>query len=158
VGDLTTFELRILSVVEEVVAPLVSSGRATLAVSSGNEHIGAIFAVRPTHADACPLNVRCEEPGFVTLIVGPHHLPWEWWEKTAWAKGDYAALAAPLRECIDAVVAGRYEESVRLTPDGTTGKGRGTLWLARGPMRLRYSFLETLFKRGPWQHKRYEPY
>jgi hypothetical protein len=55
------------------------------------------------------------------------------WKTREWKRGDFAALEGELHEWLAALIAGRYEEEIRLTHDGDAGKGRGVLKLSTGP-------------------------
>ena len=68
------------------------------------------------------------------------------------------ATETQLRDWLRAIAEGHYEEKVRLTQDGRTGKGRGTIQLHTGPHSFTYSDLVTFSTREPWQDVRYSGY
>ena len=152
--DLEPHEQLVLEIVREVVGDLVQDGHARLEVQPAGL-LGAnraLFAISPAEPDACPVSLHCEAPGDLNLSVGRYALLIDVWER------DPGKFAEVIRELLVAIVAGAYEEEVRLARDGTAGKGRGTFKLPRGPVTFTYSSLWTLGRRGPWQRIRYSPY
>jgi hypothetical protein len=135
-----------------------ADGRASIEVSPASGSQGALIEIRPALETACPVTIHCEAPGDLDLYVGRHMLTTHLCKTGEWERGDFAALEDELREWLTALVAGRYEEHVRLTRDGDAGKGRGVLELASGPWRFTYSNAGTLGRRGPWQKVVYTAY
>ena len=141
-----------------VVASLVAEGRAKLRVTPAGTDHGAFIEVRPTQNEACPVTIHCEAPGDLDFYVGRHALTTHICKTREWERGNYAALEHELRDWMSALIAGRYEEEVRLTKNGQTGKGRGVIQLPNGPRRFTYSNVATLGDREPWQKVTYAPY
>jgi hypothetical protein len=155
--ELAAHQQRVGALVDEIVGPFVAEGRAAIVRtpdSAGFVHID----VKPRNPDACPFSLWCGEIGEVELAVGRHELSTHIWRSREWKRGNSAAIEHELRDWLEAFVAGRYEEDVRLTEEGETGKGRGVIGLPSGPHRFRYWNVPTLGRRGPWQKVRYAPY
>ena len=158
-GDsLEEHEARVLAVVREVLDPLVERGAASIAISPADGARGALIEINPSSSGACRLGIHVESPGDLDLFVGRHGLTTHIWQGSEWKRGNFAPLETTLREWLLALTEGRYEEDVRLTPDGETGKGCGTIKLPDGDLRFTYSNLMTLGDRGPWQLVSYSPY
>jgi hypothetical protein len=158
-GDsLDDHESRVLAVVREVFDPLVERGAASVNVLPADGARGALIEITPSSSTACPLGIHVESPGDLDLFIGPHSLTTHIWEASEWKRGNFGALETMLREWLLALTEGRYEEEVRLTAGGETGKGRGTIGLPGGPLKFTYSNLQTLGDRGPWQRISYTPY
>jgi hypothetical protein len=155
---LETDEQRVLAAVESVLSPLLAEGRARLDVSPAAGSQGALIEVTPTRESACPVTIHCDAPGELDLYVGRYKLTTHIWKTREWERGDFAALETELSDWLSALIAGRYEEEVRLTHDGQAGKGRGVLELSTGPWRFTYSNAPTIGKRGPWQKVPYTAY
>lgn len=110
-------EQRVITVVEEVVGPLVAEGRVELNVSPASDVHGALVEVKPTSEGPCPVTIHCEVPRDLDLYVGRHELTTHIWKTREWKRGDFKALEDELRDWLAALVAGRYEEEVELTKD-----------------------------------------
>jgi len=156
--ELAPHEQRVVDVVDDVLAPLVADGRVLVAISPASDVRGALIEVRPSRAGACPVTIHCDAPGDLDLYVGRHELTTHIWKSREWKLGRFEALGAELRDWLTALVAGRYEEEVRLTDSGEPGKGRGTIHLEGGPHRFTYSHVPTVGSRGPWRKVSYLPY
>jgi hypothetical protein len=144
--------------IRDVLKPTIDRGAAVVSVSPASGVRGALIEIKPTNGTACPLIIHVDAPGDLDLSVGRHELTTHIWEGPEWMRGNPEPLENALRQWLLAVVEGQYEEEVRLTRDGETGKGRGTIQLPSGPHRFTYSNLQTLGERGPWQRISYTPY
>lgn len=151
-------EERILGVVAEILAPFVDQGQAAVRATPGDATRGALIEITPSLETACPLTIQVDAPGDLDLFVGRHELTTHIWEAREWNRGNPVPLETKLRDWLRAITDGGYEEEVRLTQDGATGKGRGTVQLAAGPHTFTYSNVGTLGERGDWQKVSYSPY
>jgi hypothetical protein len=150
--SLAAHERAVLDVVRAVTDPLVAAGAATLDVEI-SDHQGAAsppsaFKVRPTAPDACPIIVQVDHVRQLSLFMGGPT-----WSETWHAdREDYLRW---VREAVEAVVDGRYEEWVHA--DGRRAKG--IFHLRDGPEPFYNNVIRTWAVGGPrWRHHRYAPY
>lgn len=113
---------RALQVVHDVAREAVRAGKATVEIDERTD--GPWIRLRPTNPAACPVDVFAADRHQIDLLVGRHGKLHELWEK------DHATRLEQLRECLEAVVSGRYEELVERRATGR--KFVGTFKTAHG--------------------------
>jgi hypothetical protein len=139
----------VLQVVEQVAADAVRAGKATVEVKEATpDHQLPWIELRSTNPAACPVDVVADFHQ-IDLLLGHHGNLHELWEK------DRAKRLDQLRECLEAVVSGRYEESVEERKYGR--KFVGTFHAAQGPQTfIHYGGVDMDY--GPLGRTTYVPY
>lgn len=139
----------VLQVVHEVAGDAVNAGKATVEVKEATpEHQLPWIELRSTNPAACPVDVVADYYQ-IDLLLGHHGNVHELWEK------DHTKRLEQLRECLEAVVSGRYEESVEERKYGR--KFVGTFHTAHG----RETFIHfggAGMDYGPLGRTTYSPY
>jgi hypothetical protein len=146
------YEVEVLRVVEDVAAQALRSGRAELGPRS--EWGSAVYALRPTGPDACPIVVQVDFEEQVTLYFGRYGTVMELYDKNT------SKLLESVRKYITAALDGRYEERVRQRRSNETqlGKAKGIFRFDDRDHKITYSDFGTFGDRRPWEHIRYSPY
>jgi hypothetical protein len=98
-----------LRVVEEIATEAVARGAAQVAVEYDDGVAGLLITLAPTNARACPVAVTADYPPKIDMFLGPEPttVSYEFWQD------DWPGNLLRLRELLEAVVAGRYEQTIK---------------------------------------------
>jgi hypothetical protein len=97
-----------LLIVEDVARDAVERGRAEITVQRRDDG-GTLIRLRPANGRACDVSLLADYPPQMDVFLGPEPTTarYELWED------DHLANLTHLRELLGAVVAGRYEQTVK---------------------------------------------
>ncbi len=99
-----------LRVVEDVASDAVEDGRARIVVEPSEDGVvgGLRICLIPANARACVISLTADHPPHIDLFLGlePTITSYEFW------RDDFAENLSLLRERLEAVVAGRYEQTI----------------------------------------------
>ena len=140
----------VLQVVEQVAGDAVCAGSATIEVKEATaEQQIPWIELRPTNPAACPVDIVTDYHQ-IDLLLGHHGNVHELWE------ADHTKRLEQLRRCLEAVVSGRYEESVEERRYGR--RFVGTLHTAQGPETFVHHGVGVEMDYGPLGRTTYAPY
>jgi hypothetical protein len=155
VVSLEDAEQHLLHLVKQAAADVLNSGRARLAVDPAGHVPGAPMTIklRPENPNACPLALGAEAPAVAYVSFGPHKTTLELF----YPDDQQPHFDQDISEIVEAVIAGRYSEWVRVDGDHLAGKGK--VGLTSGDMNIFHNLLfgRGLSRRG-FSLLRYEPY
>lgn len=137
--------------ITDIAGPLVAAGEATLDVEASDGPRPTVIELRPANPAASPIAVQVDWEGQVTLYLGRHRTVCELVDRNR------ARLLETIRGFLEAVLAGRYREHVRLK-DGRVAFARGRLLVGDRTHQIRYSDFSTFGRGSPLQELTYEPY
>lgn len=134
-----------LGVTNEIFGRLVELGRASVNVGLPNTpHAQPVIEVRPSNPAACAVTILAEEKQ-IDLLLGAEETLREIYLP------DENERLEELRDCLQGVADGRYEEQVEVTRQGATVTGR----FVDGPAAyVRHGSLDF----GPARLTKFEPY
>ena len=106
--DLDSGTAEALGVVEDVAKELVQEGRAQIAVEHSDDVAGLLISLTPTNSRACPVSLAADYPPQIDMFLGPEPTAasYEFWQD------DWPENLTRLHELLEAVVAGRYEQTI----------------------------------------------
>jgi hypothetical protein len=98
-----------LRVVQEVLRDVLQADRVMIDTTNSEGGGWSYFEVRPVRSHACPISIAAEPPPEISLFLGrePIVATFEVWGD------DHEANLQLLRELVEAVAAGRYEQTVQ---------------------------------------------
>ena len=107
-----------LQVADDVFGELMRLGRVSVAVGLSNDtHPQPIIEVRPANSLACSVAILAMDAQ-IDLLLGPHETLREIYSRKA------SERLQELRQCLEAVAEGRYEETVEVMRKGAILTGR----------------------------------
>ncbi len=99
-----------LRVVAEVASDAVEDGRARIVVEPSDDGVigGLRICLIPANARACAISLTADHPPHIKMFLGPEPTTtsYEFW------RDDHVQNLSLLRERLEAVVAGRYEQTI----------------------------------------------
>jgi hypothetical protein len=97
-----------LLIVEGVATDAAEGGRARITVEHSNDG-GTLIRLMPTNGRACEVSLLADYPPQMDMFLGPEPTTasYELWED------DHPANLTHLRELLEAIVAGRYEQTIK---------------------------------------------
>ena len=106
--DLDPGTAEVLGVVEDVAKQPVQEGRARITVELPDAVGGLYISLTPTNARACPVSLAADCPPQIDMFLGPEPTAasYEFWQD------DRPENLTRLHELLEAVVAGRYEQTI----------------------------------------------
>lgn len=147
---------RIFAAIVDAARDPLENGRADLSTRAPGPAGGWPAAeLTPRNAAACPIIVPLgvdEGPGVqLHTALGRYETPYEVYGR------DLDELLGELRELVETIIAGGYEETVRLSR-GRLAAAKATINFKEGPHHYTYGEWPPRRKRGPWTPISYEPY
>ncbi len=96
-------------VVEDVTTEAVEAGKAQITVEYSDGVAGLLISLIPTNARACPVSLAADYPPQIDMFLGPEPttVSYEFW------RDDWSENLTRLRERLEAVLAGRYEQTIK---------------------------------------------
>ncbi len=107
--------------VEDVAREVVAAGRARITVEQSDGARGWLIRLVPANARACTVSLVADHPPRMDMFLGsdPTAARYEFWGH------DWSENVKRLRELLEAVVAGRYEQTIaKQTKNRITVTGR----------------------------------
>jgi hypothetical protein len=97
-----------LRIVEDVLSEAVDAGRVRIDTVYSESYPGWYVEINPQNSRACPVSLSADPLPEISVFLGrePIRATYELWED------DHEANLALLRELVEAVAAGRYEQNV----------------------------------------------
>jgi hypothetical protein len=151
VTSLPEHEEEFVSMIRDVAGDVLASGRASMEVEPSEGPRPTMCELRPRNPNACPVTVQLDFAQQVTLYFGRFGTICELYNNNR------TRLLDEVRRFLEAVLAGKYKERVRLK-DGELGRAKARLEAGDEVHKISYSRVGTLFRRSPWQELTYEPY
>lgn len=97
-----------LQVVEDVAWDAIDAGRADVSVAHSDGVGGLLISLAPLNARACAVSLAADYPPQIVMFLGPEptNVTYEFW------RDDRPENLRRLRELLEAVVSGRYEQTI----------------------------------------------
>jgi hypothetical protein len=149
---LPAHEDEIVSLIRTEARDVLTAGKARLEITpAGGEWRPTTCGLRPADEAACPFRAQIDSAKQVTLYLERYGTICELYSENR------SELLDQFGAYLRAVLAGRYQESVRLK-DGELAKARAVLETDGVEMRIFSSSVRTMGRREPWQRLSYEAY